>query len=824
MDTGKQAGAARHRGADASRGSRHWDPSDTLAVAAVLAVAALLIVAAWAGVTALSPCATPDVPFAPSSPAPSSCQDVSTHGARWGLAMALTMIVAGAAACLVGWMAIRERYAAALAATGMSVPPVAAVLMSAAYLGPWFPWLHAHAVVMGSLASLSCWFIIELPLSQFATAERASPRTYGDLKVRVDRLGALLDNVRAKAGADLAVALIATPQRDPAAPGVVYTVALRNLGPSEAGNVAVALRITGDATVADPRHPRDEWSRVIVTCDPVRSIEYRCRRLAAGTVVTFREEACVGASGPGAQPLAAEVEVSSESLDANPRNDVAEPLLTPLPVVAAAETGLRLEVFGAPDEVAPGGALTYAVVLANDSTKAADDLRLAVDLPPSAALARAAADVDGWSFSGNSAQLASLAPGAVSVLRLTVAVDADTAPGTDLVLSFRLAASSDGFRPGQVRTARCTVAAVAGGSLTRSQEAALCVARRHYEQASRSLTRPPENVGWRWIMASGYVTAWNQVHRAEEALLEVLPIHEVVGEAFQFGLRLRDSNVGSANDLLDILRRTLTVLSPAAATSLVPGQMPSPAPVDPPEGAARVAEARTVIRQVVRTVNEFRDSSRDGLLRARVQLMRDVAFAGLTTYVLMCIAVVLGVSSDGLLSALVYYFVGAVVGLFNRLYLDSSADTAIEEDYGLSIVRLIETPLFSGLAALGGVLVTAMLPLALNGGIVTPRSSPPAAVVASATPPATVAFTATPSAVVASAPTATPAPAATPGPGQAAPAQPPSLSDVFSLQRYPFGIVMAAIFGLTPTLLISRLSQPVEKYKSDLKSTEASQH
>jgi hypothetical protein len=47
----------------------------------------------------------------------------------------------------------------------------------------------------------------------------------------------------------------------------------------------------------------------------------------------------------------------------------------------------------------------------------------------------------------------------------------------------------------------------------------------------------------------------------------------------------------------------------------------------------------------------------------------------------------------------------------------------------------------------------------------------------------------------------------------------PSLIDIFDLDKKPFGLVLAAIFGLSPTALLSRLQQEAEKYKADLKSS-----
>ena len=56
------------------------------------------------------------------------------------------------------------------------------------------------------------------------------------------------------------------------------------------------------------------------------------------------------------------------------------------------------------------------------------------------------------------------------------------------------------------------------------------------------------------------------------------------------------------------------------------------------------------------------------------------------------------------INAMVFYFLGAIVGLFGRLFDERNADKVID-DYGLSMIRIIVTPLISGLAVLIGILI-----------------------------------------------------------------------------------------------------------------------
>ena len=104
--------------------------------------------------------------------------------------------------------------------------------------------------------------------------------------------------------------------------------------------------------------------------------------------------------------------------------------------------------------------------------------------------------------------------------------------------------------------------------------------------------------------------------------------------------------------------------------------------------------------------------------------------------------------------------VGAVAGLLGRVYRESQISTAID-DYGLSMARLAATPLLSGLAGIGGVLLFSTLQA---------------------------------------------------GPSSIA------IQNIFVLNRLDY-IIVSAFFGFTPNLLIRGLQERSEKYMSALKSS-----
>ena len=173
------------------------------------------------------------------------------------------------------------------------------------------------------------------------------------------------------------------------------------------------------------------------------------------------------------------------------------------------------------------------------------------------------------------------------------------------------------------------------------------------------------------------------------------------------------------------------------------------------------------LSEVRRTLNEFRDNLWEGLIRERNHLLNTVGVTGLVTHILLCITIVMsGVMSGSkgkplLMAATAFYMVGAVSGLFGRFYNEVNTNTAID-DFGLSLARLIATPLLSGLAGIGGVIIT----LVLSDTITT---------------------------------------------------QSITLESIFKFD--PSYLLTAAAFGLAPNLIISGLQQRTAKYATDLQKS-----
>jgi hypothetical protein len=324
------------------------------------------------------------------------------------------------------------------------------------------------------------------------------------------------------------------------------------------------------------------------------------------------------------------------------------------------------------------------------------------------------------------------------------------------------------------------------------REAALREAERYRDLTARDLgitscgnsspvgpmSDPAYTEGLRWLMGSGYVAVWHALHSAEEALIAVEPLDSLVGAAVYDELRLRGATIAESDNLRAKLKRATTMLNPSAARffgepSYVDGEgVPAEAP-RPERNPEDEPLARAMLREVRLTINEFRDDRRDALVRARNRLMKTIAITGLTTCLLLGLTVLVPVSQTTLVAASGFFLVGAVVGLFRLLY-DESNSQAPAEDFGMSTAYLLYKPLASGLAAFLGVVLTValatFLPPALGGQAPSDETAP--------------------------------------------------LAAIFDLGENPAGLVIAAIFGLTPQLLFQRLRDQTDRLQGDLKGTE----
>jgi hypothetical protein len=292
--------------------------------------------------------------------------------------------------------------------------------------------------------------------------------------------------------------------------------------------------------------------------------------------------------------------------------------------------------------------------------------------------------------------------------------------------------------------------------------------------------------GMEWATATGYISAWEALNRADEALIDAATVEDAIGEGLHDMLRLSGSQITNADHLQDALRAAVRQHSPeidalyfypqrrrmadpiGATADAAVGKNTSAKPGTPPNDAL----TKEVIREVRHAVNVYRTSHASALIRARARLSKAILATGIVADVLLALAILMQVPRGTLAVAAVFFLVGGVVGLLNRLRLEGEGGPAMTPDYGLFDARLLGTLLISGLAGIAGVVLVSVAPLANT--ITVPGSD-----------------------VVL------------------------SLDKVFSLEQNRVGLVTAALFGLTPELIFGALRKQTDAIKKEVSSTEA---
>jgi hypothetical protein len=332
------------------------------------------------------------------------------------------------------------------------------------------------------------------------------------------------------------------------------------------------------------------------------------------------------------------------------------------------------------------------------------------------------------------------------------------------------------------------------------------------DNAEKALRLVGEDVSTRgilWASQGGYVVVRANLELAEREMIEFEPEPRLDAVREELRSRIDGSRIPGSAALIETLQDAKTELDKASPDLVV---------------------VRTKLAQVKQAVDEFRDGRRFGLVAARSNLYGAIVLGGTLAYFVLGLALVAGAGGEQILAGIVFYLIGAVIGLFRQLLDASSADTKIEEDYGLDDARLIQRPLFSGVAAVGGVVLTTVAVVLAP----TPSPAPPTTTTNGAGGGGTATAAA---ATTVGAPAPAPEPSA--GPTTTTPSEPsesggqqdggtdeaqaedaPSLEEIFDLHRNPLSVLYAAIFGLTPALLAARLKGAAERFKSDLRSTE----
>lgn len=273
--------------------------------------------------------------------------------------------------------------------------------------------------------------------------------------------------------------------------------------------------------------------------------------------------------------------------------------------------------------------------------------------------------------------------------------------------------------------------------------------------------RSTARVGPQWISGIGYIAAWQRIHRAEEALLLLEPRADLLSAALYDRGRLAGSKIPGRDDMLKQSAAAMVAID-GCINRLLDWK------IDPQADCEEMG--RFLLVNIRRTVNEYRDDLWEALVYLRRRTVQTLVFTGLTGYVALSLALLVAAPPSAIVAGSAFYLSGALIGLFQAAYLEQRRRSAVE-DYGLSSVRLILLPLVGGIAGIIGAVLTAFL----------------------GTPPIGLGLLSA-----------------------------PILGDAFDLSKYPLGLLAAAIFGLTPGLLLQRIRALGDDLKLDIARTESS--
>jgi hypothetical protein len=338
-----------------------------------------------------------------------------------------------------------------------------------------------------------------------------------------------------------------------------------------------------------------------------------------------------------------------------------------------------------------------------------------------------------------------------------------------------------------------------------------------------------------WTLRTGYIYAWSLVHKAEEALIDCacIPDCDVLEEAKYDLDRVKGSGMTNEESLSYQLQLAIREIDPQALV-YVKNQIVIPATgdgaSDDEEGTCCKTRPRAMAREARRALNAFRSDQYEGLLRARASLIRMISWTGGGVFLLTLLAIMVGAKATSLATALGLGILGALVGAFGRLYRQGNVKFQVE-DLGLYSMQRVGGIVASAVAAILGVLLTvtlfyATLHSALTISAASSSTTPtPTGMQTPASSPAPASGTRTTSVQLEpissrSVITASPTPVGEAQPEATSPATIPSLDDVFNLQETPLSPILAAIFGLLPSLVLTTLQQEASRFQTNLLKTE----
>ena len=220
----------------------------------------------------------------------------------------------------------------------------------------------------------------------------------------------------------------------------------------------------------------------------------------------------------------------------------------------------------------------------------------------------------------------------------------------------------------------------------------------------RALDQELTRHGPQWLDGAGYLEAWSHLHDAEENLLLIDSATNVASVGFNDLLRLNGSKIESRTHLVDEINKALPHLVPISS---LPPNTAEPNPCDPDTARQRIMNVRHAI-------NQDRNGKWRLIVKARNGMGLGVLAAAVITYLVVAVAIVIGVSARALVAAAIFFAIGASVSAAHQLAIRSKNQSEVE-DFGYANVKLLVAPSLSGLVAVLAVAVVAQVGVTISG-------------------------------------------------------------------------------------------------------------
>ena len=202
-----------------------------------------------------------------------------------------------------------------------------------------------------------------------------------------------------------------------------------------------------------------------------------------------------------------------------------------------------------------------------------------------------------------------------------------------------------------------------------------------------------------WISAAGYLEAWSDLNRLEEAMIFLLPRQQVLAMAQDDACRLEGTGPSTLRKRLDAGIAALTAAPGSAA---------------PAAAAADELAVRADLVLVRNSINRTREDQWGQLVGSRNNMMLAAAVAGFIAYLALITVVVWRIEPKALQVAASFVITGTLISLLHQVTLVGTAEGGVA-DFGQSTARLLSATFVSGLIALLGVVVLEGVSLTING-------------------------------------------------------------------------------------------------------------